>query len=40
MADSDELDLFRLSERIRDGKGFFAGDLKDIFCFFILKASH
>ena len=40
MPDGDEFDLFRLSERVGDGKGFFPGDVKNKFGFFILKASN
>ena len=38
--DSDEFDLRGLSQRVCDGQGFFARDLKDKFCFFILKTSN
>jgi len=39
MADSDEFDLLRLSEGIGYREGFFARNMKDEFCFLILKAS-
>jgi len=40
VSDGDEFDLFRLSERIGDGKGFFARNMENIFGFFIFQASN